>query len=618
MLAYTPAANYHGPDAFTFRAHDGQADSGPATVDIVVRPVNDAPVAVDRALETDEDTPVAVTLNATDVDGDVLTYVIVSPPAHGTLTGIAPALTYTPSAEYHGPDVMTFRARDGAVDSNTATVSITVRGVNDAPVAQGQVVATDEDTPVPVTLTAHDVDDDPLTYVIVTPPAHGTLGAAAPALTYTPAADYHGPDAFTFRAHDGQADSGPATVDIVVRPVNDAPVAVDRSLETDEDTLVAVALTATDVDGDVLTYVIVTPPAHGTLGGTAPTLTYTPAAEYHGPDVVTFRARDGAVDSNTATVSITVRSVNDAPVAQDLAVTTDEDTPVPVTLTATDVDGDVLTYAIVTPPAHGTLGGSVPALTYMPAADYNGGDTFTYRARDGQADSNLATVRLTIRPVDDRPVANDQSIATDEDTPVVLTLTAREVDGDALAYRIVTPPAHGTLAGTAPALTYQPAPDYNGTDGFTFVVADGHSDSNLATVSITVRPVNDDPVCAAATVTPGTLWSPNHEMEALVIGGLRDVDGDAVSVAATAVWQDEPLDAEADGHTTPDAVLAPLQVRAERSGQGDGRVYHVSFRAADGQGGSCAASLRVCVPHDQNSPGGACGDGGPRYDSTAR
>ena len=78
------------------------------------------------------------------------------------------------------------------------------------------------------------------------------------------------------------------------------------------------------------------------------------------------------------------------------------------------------------------------------------------------------------------------------------------------------------------------------------------------------------------------------------------------------------MDAEADGHTTPDAVLAPLQVRAERSGQGDGRVYHVSFRGTDGRGGSCAATLRVCVPHDQNSPGGACGDGGPRYDSTAR
>jgi PKD repeat protein len=617
-LTYTPAADYAGPDAFTFQAFDGQAHSDPATVDILVTPVNDAPVAADQSIGTDEDTPVPVTLAATDVDGDALTYAIVTPPAHGTFTGTAPVLTYTPAADYHGPDALTFRARDGAFDSNTATVAITVRSVNDAPVAQGQMVATDEDTPVPVTLTAHDVDGDALTYAVLTPPAHGTLAGVAPALTYTPAADYHGPDALTFTARDAQADSSPATVDIVVRPVNDAPVAADQSIGTDEDTAVAVTLTATDVDGDGLTYVIVTPPARGTLGGVAPALTYTPAADYHGPDAFIFRARDADLDSNPATVSITVRSVNDAPVAQDLAVATDEDTAVPVTLSARDVDGDALTYAIVTPPAHGTLGGSAPALTYTPAADYNGADTFTYRARDGQADSSLATVSVTIRPVDDRPVANDQSVATDEDTPVALTLTGREVDGDPLTYRIVTPPVHGTLAGTAPALTYQPARDYNGTDAFTFVVADGHSDSNLATVSITVRPVNDDPVCAGATVSPGTLWSPNHEMVSLVIGGLRDVDGDEVSVAATAVWQDEPLDAEADGHTTPDAVLAPLQVRAERSGQGDGRVYHVSVRATDGHGGSCAATLRVCVPHDQNSPGGACGDGGPRYDSTAR
>jgi len=621
-LTYTPSPDYHGTDGFVFRAHDGQADSNPATVDIVVRPVNDAPVAVDRSIETDEDTPVAITLSATDVDGDVLTYVIVTAPAHGTLTGTAPALTYTPAGNYHGPDTLAFRAGDGVLDSNLATVSITVRSVNDPPVAEGQAVATDEDVPVPVTLAATDVDGDALTYAIVTPPAHGTLDGTAPALTYTPAPDYHGTDAFVFRAHDGQVDSGPATVDVVVRPVNDAPVAVDRSLETDEDAPVAIALSATDVDGDALTYAVVTPPAHGTLSGTAPALTYTPAGNYHGPDSFAFRARDASVESNLATVSIQVRSVNDVPAALPQAVATDEDVAVALTLAATDVDGDVLSYAIATPPGHGSLSGTAPNLVYRPAPDYSGPDAFTFQAFDGQASSSPATVTVTVRPVDDRPVASDGSVATDEDTAVAVVLVARDVDGDVLSYRIVTPPAHGTLSGTAPALTYHPAPNYNGSDRFTFVVNDGHADSNVAAVSIAVRPVNDNPVCAGATVTPGTLWPPNHKMVPLDVSGFTDVDGDPVTVTATSVWQDEPIDGQADGSTGPDAQLVPLQVRAERSGQGDGRVYHVTVQATDGHGGSCTATLLVCVPHDHSDSHdhshcqADCVDGGPRYDST--
>jgi hypothetical protein len=104
-------------------------------------------------------------------------------------------------------------------------------------------------------------------------------------------------------------------------------------------------------------------------------------------------------------------------------------------------------------------------------------------------------------------------------------------------------------------------------------------------------------------------------MVAVQVLGLEDVDGDTVAVQATSVFQDEPVNAEGDGNTSPDATVAPLQVRSERSGQGDGRVYHIGFRGADGQGGTCAGTVRLCVTHDQ-SPPVTCGDGGPLYDST--
>ena len=151
-----------------------------------------------------------------------------------------------------------------------------------------------------------------------------------------------------------------------------------------------------DADGDMLTYSVVAGPAHGALSGVAPNLTYTPAANYNGADSFTFKANDGTVDSSAATVSLTITAVNDAPVAADQAVTTAEDTAKAIVLTASDVDGDALTYAIVVGPAHGALSGVAPTVTYTPAANYNGPDSFTFKANDGTVDSAIATVAVKI------------------------------------------------------------------------------------------------------------------------------------------------------------------------------------------------------------------------------
>jgi hypothetical protein len=489
-LTYTPTAGYSGPDSFTFKANDGAADSNIATVSISI--TNRPPVAQDQSTSTTKNTPKAIILTASDPDGDILTYTVVTSPSHGTLTGAAPNLTYTPAAGYAGPDSFTFKANDGAADSNIATVSTIV--TNRPPVAQDQSVSTTKNTPKAITLTASDPDGDALTYSVVTNPSHGTLTGAAPDLTYTPAAGYAGPDSFTFKANDGAADSNIATVSITV--TNRLPVTYDQSVSTTKNTPKAIILTASDPDGDILTYTVVTSPSHGTLTGAAPNLTYTPTAGYAGPDSFTFKANDGAADSNIATVSITV--TNRPPAAQDQSVSTTKNTPKSIILLATDPDGDPLAYTVVSPPSHGSLSGTAPNLTYTPTSGYYGPDSFTFKANDGTVDSNLATVSITVTQVNNPPVAYDQSVSTTKNTPIAITLTASDPDGDALTYTIATNPSHGTLTGAAPNLTYTPAAGYAGPDSFTFKANDGAADSNIATISITIA--NHPPVVSTFSV----------------------------------------------------------------------------------------------------------------------
>ena len=174
---------------------------------------------------------------------------------------------------------------------------------------------------------------------------------------------------------------------------------------------------------------MVSGPTNGTLSGTAPNLTYTPDANANGADSFTFTANDGTLDSNVATVSLTVTAVNDAPVASNGSATTDEDTAVAVTLAATDIDSAILSYTVVTRPTKGTLSGTAPNLTYTPNANTNGADSFTFTANDGTVDSNIGD------GVDHGDggqrraggLANG-SATTDEDTAVGITLAATDVE----------------------------------------------------------------------------------------------------------------------------------------------------------------------------------------------
>jgi hypothetical protein len=179
---------------------------------------------------------------------------------------------------------------------------------------------------------------------------------------------------------------------------------------------------------------------------------------------------------------------NGIPVVMPRSATTREDTPLGLTLPATDPDGDALTYVLDTQPSHGSLSGTPPHLTYTPAPDYAGPDAFTFTATDSWGDSASAMVSVAVEPVDDPPVAGARTLTTARDTALSITLSGIDVDGDVLTYRVESEPAHGTLAGTAPDLQYTPARGYVGEDAFTFSVSDGRATSPPATVQLTVTP----------------------------------------------------------------------------------------------------------------------------------
>ncbi len=267
---------------------------------------------------------------------------------------------------------------------------------------------------------------------------------------------------------------------------NERPVADDQTVSVDEDGQITVVLSATDAEGEALTFAVDDQPTHGSLSGTPPNLIYVPDADYFGTDSIIFSANDGVLDSKKATCAITIKGINDTPIVADQTISTSEDVAKPVTLEATDVDGDDLAFTL-SDPAHGVLSGTAPSLTYTPTADYHGKDSFTYQVNDGEVDSGLATISLTIASVNDAPEAEDLNLTVDENSPKSFTLAASDVEGAELTYTIVTQPSHGTLSGNAPNLTYTPEIDYNGSDSFTYKVYDGELYSAEATGSITVQ-----------------------------------------------------------------------------------------------------------------------------------
>jgi VCBS repeat-containing protein len=284
-----------------------------------------------------------------------------------------------------------------------------------------------------------------------------------------------------------------------------------------------------DPNGRPLTAELLSGPNFGTLTfNTNGTFAYTPAPNFNGTDVFTYRVTNDAGFSAEASAFFNVGAVNDPPVANSDAASTPEDTPVVGTLTASDVENDPLTFALADNAANGTVTvASNGTFTYTPNANFHGNDSFTFRANDGTSDSKLATLTITVTPVNDAPTAIDAAAGTDEDTTLAGTLLGADVDGDTLSFALIGTAQNGTVTvNPNGSYSYTPNANFHGTDSFTFRANDGTENSNTATVAITVNPVNDAP-----TLSPATFTLPENSPNGTSVGtiGGADVDGDALT-----------------------------------------------------------------------------------------
>ncbi|MGH2751446.1 MAG: Ig-like domain-containing protein [Actinomycetota bacterium] len=281
---------------------------------------------------------------------------------------------------------------------------------------------------------------------------------------------------------------------------NQPPDAVNDTLTTPEDTpgTVDVLANDSDPDGDPLTVTASTQGADGTVDCTAGgECTYTPDPGFSGADDFDYTIEDGRGGSDSATVNVTVTpATNSPPLALDDTLTTPEDTPGTVNVLAndSDPDGDTLTITSFTQGGDGTVGCAGNSCTYTPDADYHGPDSFTYTIGDGNGGSDTATVEVTVTPVNDDPVAQDDSLTTPEDTPGTVDVLANDsdVDGDPLTVTASTQGADGTVDCTAGGeCTYTPDPGFTGADDFDYTIEDGNGGSDSATVDVTVTPSGD-------------------------------------------------------------------------------------------------------------------------------
>ncbi|MFW1331458.1 tandem-95 repeat protein, partial [Vibrio parahaemolyticus] len=509
-LVFTPAENFNGEATITYIVTDGDL-TDEAKVTVTVTPVNDSPVAVDDTTSIQEDTAVTIDVlpNDSDVDGDKLSIQSASvPEAQGKVEIVEGKLVFTPAENFNGDAEITYTVTDGQL-TDEAKVTVTVNPVNDAPIIKVEAVesitedAVNTDTVV-ATLTVRDTDtpEDQLT-VSLENNSNGYFVLVGDEVKLTQAGvDAVNNDELNLKdltisasVSDGVNPTANDSDSLVVNRVNDAPTVenaiADQVLSEDFDAY-TIDLNEVFKDSDSSLEFSVSGNNSIQISIVNGVATITPTADWNGSKALTFTATDPSGQSVSQTVNFTV-----APVADIVAdkATVVEDTPTIIKVLGNDTfEGDgVVSLDANNGPANGLVSvnpdGSV---TYTPNDNYQGTDSFTYIVTSGGV-SESTTVSVDVTPVNDAPVAKDDTAITDEDTPVTIDVLPNDIDGDKLSIQSASvPEAQGKVEIVDGKLVFTPEENFNGHAEIIYTVTDGQL-TDEAKVTVTVNPVNDAP-----------------------------------------------------------------------------------------------------------------------------
>ncbi|GAK21698.1 RTX toxin [Vibrio sp. JCM 19052] len=571
-----PDADFNGELDLTFDISDGQ-ETVSSSIDLTVRPINDAPVPEDKTFEVEEDgtlifTDADLLTGATDIEGDNLTVEGVSyDGGDGILTDNGNGTyTFAPNENFNGDVNFSFDVSDGT-DTVSANIDVSVTPVDDAPVSGNLAYSVDEDGSIRLSQEqllsqASDVEGDALTASNLSVDGNATVTQNDDgSFTITPDADFNGDIDISFDISDG-TNTVQATADLTVNPINDLPVPQDQQFSVEEDGTLqftdADLLTgATDIEGDNLTVEgvsydggdgILTDNGNGTY-------TFAPNENFNGDVNFSFDVSDGT-DMVSANIDVSVTPVDDAPVSGNLAYSVDEDGSIRLSQEqllsqASDVEGDALTASNLSVDGNATVTQNDDgSFTITPDADFNGDIDISFDISDG-TNTVQATADLTVNPINDLPVPQDQQFSVEEDgtlqfTDADLLAGATDIEGDDLSVTGISyEGTDGVLTDNGDG-TYSFAPNenFNGDVNFSFDVSDG-TDTVSANVDVSVTPVNDPPVAGSTSYTV-------HEDNSITISDAQllanssDLEGDVSIDSVSYSGSDGVLQINGDGTYT--------------------------------------------------------------------
>gem|GEM_PF-1728174 len=410
-------------------------------------PVNGSPpLAMEDFQTTLEDTAVIINVlsNDSDDDGDSLVITSFTQGSNGSVNGSS-SLTYTPNLNFFGQDSFSYTISDGTGNFDNATVSVTVTGVNDEPVADDQLLSGFENTNISIALTGSDPEGDALSYSIITPPSNGSLSGTVPNLSYSPNTDYVGNDNFTFTVSDGNLTSTQASISLTI---DEAPVPITISgmspsvvqMGTNNEPVIisgtgfvsGISVTFSGENGPPPTFNNPVVINSMTISGLLTTKSGGSKRDRYWD--INVANSDGSSDTQVDGLMVTTSTpANIPPVAENDSATTDENSIVIIDLLAndSDADGDALTITSVSQPSNGSVtDNGNGTVTYSPAADFTGTDAFTYTVSDNNGGNDNATVSVTVNSADGTPTAdfsfttnnltaNFTDLSTDSDGSIV-------------------------------------------------------------------------------------------------------------------------------------------------------------------------------------------------------